>query len=159
MIDPEEFYNLYDMLEQICIPTSKNENRKGFGKARSMAFGMTKRRVGGEVGLSVNTIKYPWIWNEIQRIGELFPCKYTSVYLNKNVECDWHLDRGNVGDVCIVSFGDYEGCNLEIEGYGEVNTNCNVVRFDGSVLKHRTTPLISGTKYSLVFYCHSCMYK
>ena len=156
MIDPEEFYNLYDMFEDIKF--RKRSSRKGFDNAQSIVFGMRKNR-RQEVGLSTNTMKYPWIWNELQRIGELFPCKYTSVYVNKNVECDWHLDKGNVGDVWIVSFGDYQGCNLEIEGYGEVNTNCNVVRFDGSVLKHRTTPLISGTKYSLVFYCHSCMYK
>lgn len=157
-IDASEFYNLYDMLECINIPPSKYENRKGFGRSRSVTFGMRKARRGNEVGLSVFTERYPEIWYEIQRISNFFPCKYTSVYVNKNVECEWHYDKGNVGDSYIVSFGDYEGCNLAVEGIGEVDTNCRPVRFDGKVMLHRTLPLISGTKYSLVFYCHECCY-
>ena len=153
-IDPAEFAPLHDMLEMIQIPKSKNENRKGFGKSRSVVFGIRKARRGGQIGISTFSKKYPKIWDEIQRIGNLFPCEYTSVYLNKDVVCDWHRDCGNVGDTWIVSFGDYEGCNLEVESFGEVDTNCRPIRFDGKVLRHRTTPLISGTKYSLVFYRH-----
>ena len=158
-IDAAEFAPLYDMLEMIRIPRAKNENRKGFGRSRSVVFGMRKARATRQIGLSRFSVTYPEIWTEIQRIGELFPCKYTSVYVNKNVVCDWHVDKGNVGDVVIVSFGDYIGCNLEVESIGDVDTNCCPVRFDGKALLHRTTPLISGTKYSLVFYCHECCYK
>jgi hypothetical protein len=158
-IDPAELAPLNDMLEMITIPQSQNNNRKGFGHSRSVVFGIRRARIKRDVGLSAFTKKYPEIWEEIKRVGDLFPCKYTSVYLNKNVECDWHRDVGNVGNTWIVSFGDYEGCNLEVEGIGEVDTNCRPVKFDGKAMLHRTTPLVSGTKYSLVFYCHECAYK
>ena len=155
-IDPDIFVPLHNLLEEISIPQSRAENRKGFGRARSLVFGLRKARVTREIGLSSASRKYPEIWNEIQKIGAQLNFDYTSVYLNKNVVCEWHTDKGNVGDTVIVSFGDYTGCMLNIQGFGEVETNCRPVKFDGKKLLHCTTPLESGTKYSLVYYTHEC---
>ena len=155
---PEIFAPLNDLLEEISIPKTREENRKGFGRARSLVFGLRRARVTREIGLSSASRRYPEIWQAIQTIGEHLNFDYTSVYLNKDVACDWHCDKGNVGETIIVSFGDYTGCMLNVQGFGEVETNCRPVKFDGRKLPHCTTPLESGTKYSLVFYTHECAF-
>jgi hypothetical protein len=175
-IDPEELSNLYAMLESARFQKESYENRKGFGaNSRCLVFGIRRTRCTREVGLSSATLKYPHIWDEMKRIGnlikgamppsepqtdrpqaELRGFEFTSVHLNKNVVCDWHTDKGNVGDTVIVSLGDYEGCELELRGVGSFNTNCSPILFDGKQIEHRTTPLLSGTKYSIVFYTHEC---
>ena len=156
-IDPEELSNLYAMLESARFQKESYENRKGFGaNSRCLVFGIRRTRCTREVGLSSATLKYPHIWDEMKRIGNLIGFEFTSVHLNKNVVCDWHTDKGNVGDTVIVSLGDYEGCELELRGLGSFNTNCSPILFDGKHIEHRTTPLLSGTKYSIVFYTHEC---
>lgn len=157
-IDPAIFVPLHNLLEEISIPQSRAENRKGFGRARSLVFGLRKARVTREIGLSAASRRYPEIWQEIQKIGAHLNFDYTSVYLNKNVVCQWHIDKGNIGETVIVSFGDYTGCMLNVQGFGETETNCRPVKFDGKKLLHCTTPLESGTKYSLVYYTHECGY-
>jgi hypothetical protein len=62
-----------------------------------------------------------------------------------------HKDSKNQGKSLLISFGDYEGCKLMIDGK-EYDTNCKPIIFDGSSLEHWNTPLISGNKYSIVFY-------
>lgn len=76
----------------------------------------------------------------------------TTIHVNNNVVCPRHLDPSNSGSSVIVSFGDYEGCDLVIEGYGTFNTNLKPILFNGAKLYHYNTPLISGNKYSLVFF-------
>jgi hypothetical protein len=49
-----------------------------------------------------------------------------------------------------VSFGDYVGCDLVVDGV-TYDTRKGLV-FDGYLKEHYNTPLISGTKYSLVFF-------
>jgi hypothetical protein len=66
--------------------------------------------------------------------------------------CPRHLDPSNTGKSLLVSFGDYEGCNIVVEGYGEYDTNCSPIVFNGSKYYHYNTPLKSGNKYSLVFF-------
>jgi len=156
-VDPEELSNLYAMLEYINFPKEKYENRKGFGdNSRCMVFGIRRARRTQEIGLSAATLKHPYVWDELQRIGRLLNFPFTSIHLNKNVVCDWHTDKGNIGNTVILSLGDYEGCNLQLKNLGEFNTNCSPILFDGKLIEHRTTPLQSGTKYSIVFYTHVC---
>lgn len=72
-IDPAELSVLYCMLEQISIPLkNKTNNRRGFIAHRSTTFGITKGRFNGKTDLSRMTKKYPHIYNEMARIGNLF---------------------------------------------------------------------------------------
>jgi len=161
-VDPESFFTLYNMLECIPIRIHPDTNRVGFGKHRNACFGLVKSRQTKKVGLSAYSRAYPEIWQELKRVGSIFPnFTFTSVHLNKNVVCGKHRDKGNVGNSIIVSFGDYTGGDLYAEDgeHGEANlynTNCRAVLFNGKAIPHWTTDITSGTKYSLVFYTHEC---
>lgn len=153
--DPELFVPLHNLLEQIEIPRSAKNNRKNFGIHRNACFGIVKNRITKNVGDSAFTKKHPEIWEEIKKIGTLFSgFTFTSVHLNKNVVCGEHRDKHNIGTSVIVAFGDYEGCRLLTEHGDDVDTNCHAILFDGRNTTHWNSPLISGTKYSLVFYTH-----
>ncbi len=159
-IDPSELMELHAMLEAINFPKKGNKsNRRGFPlNHQSMTLGYTRARFGRKHGnlydLSYNTNKYLDIYNEILRIGNKYcPFEFTSIQVNKNVVCPKHKDGKNVGESMLVSFGDYEGCNIVIEDI-EFNTNCRPIIFDGANLEHWNTPFESdsGNKYSLVFF-------
>jgi hypothetical protein len=155
-INKKEFDELYDMLNNIKLPIVKgSRSRRGFPPHRKMNFGMTRERYSGVIGLSTQSIKHPEIFNELLRIGDLicdFP--YTSIHVNHNVICPKHKDEKNNGDSVIVSFGEYTGCKLIVEGV-TYNTNCHPIQFNGSIMEHYNTNDLVGNKYSLVFYKHS----
>ena len=158
-LDPTEFDNLYARLMKIKIPqiqarTKKyGTSRRGFPTHRAVCLGMVKRRVGKQVCQSVFSVKHPEIHEEVFRIGKkICPFDFTSVHLNHNVPCPPHVDSKNAGVSCIVSFGEYEGGKLIVNGE-ECDAWCQPYTFNGSVLPHWNTPLEEGSnKYSLVFY-------
>ena len=146
------------MLEDIYIARRhKATNRRGFPLGhQAVTFGYTRarfrRKNGNLIDLSNYSIKYPEIYNELLRIGNIYcPFKFTSIHINKNVVCPKHIDSKNVGKSMLVSFGDYTGCKLMIEDV-EYDANCSPIIFDGSKLEHWNTDDLEGTKYSLVFY-------
>jgi hypothetical protein len=128
-------------------------NRHNFPVHQALIFGMTTSRFTGVRDLSVMTKLNPELWNEIQKVAELInpEFEYKSVHINKNVVCPPHKDGNNVGRSMLISFGDYTGCNLMIEGkmYDAKNTP---IIFNGSQLEHWNTDDLEGLKYSLVFY-------
>jgi len=149
-----EFILLEKMLETICVPMkSKTSNRRGFpAKHRAMTFGQTKGRFNGVVGLSYYSKKYPDLWNEVKRIGDLIaPFEWKSCHLNKNVVCPKHKDSKNATLTCIISFGSYTGCDLMIEGEKQDTFYTSLV-FNGAEKEHWNTNDLQGTKYSLVFF-------
>ena len=158
-IDPSELSLLYCMLENISIyPKGIKNNRRGFPMGhRSATFGYVRaryatRKNGNIYDLSTYSIKYPDIYKELLRIGNIFcPFKFDAIHVNKNVVCPPHLDSKNVGKSMLLSFGDYTGCNIIIEGE-KYNSDCNPIIFDGSKLEHWNTDDLEGTKYSLVFF-------
>jgi len=143
---------LYDKLQKINITTrNSTDNRKGFGKHRSCVFGVTKQRATYKIAIAKYSIKYPEIWKLIQQIGDHFNIEYDAVHLNKDVICPKHKDSRNVGKSVLLSFGDYTGCNIVIEGE-KYDANCNGIIFNGANLEHWNTDDLQGTKYSLIFY-------
>lgn len=152
-IPEEEFNTLTEMLNNATFDNKVGKsNRRGFDKHKSLTFGLTKARFKGTVGLSRHTLKYPKIFEEVNRIGKLCcPFEYNAIHINKNVVCPPHIDSANNGVSALISFGDYEGCKIMIEDF-EYNAKLTPTIFNGSCLVHSNTPLISGTKYSLVFY-------
>ena len=93
-INASELFELYSMLENITIPLKNITNgRKGFPNHRASTFGLTKGRFNGKTELSWITKKYPQIYDEIVRIGNLFAFEFTSIHLNHNVICPKHKDE------------------------------------------------------------------
>jgi hypothetical protein len=152
-IDPFEFRKLYFLLHEVSIPmTKKLTNRRNFPFHRRMCFGLTRARYSGIVGLSRDSILHPEIFKEITKIGDKYvPFKWTSVHMNYNVICPKHKDEYNSGDSVIISFGEYLGCNLVIEG-NVFDTRHQPIMFNGNKLEHWNTDDLQGTKYSLVYY-------
>jgi len=143
---------MFDTLETIQIPY--NQKRLGFPAFRGCVLGTSRGRFGrSKEGLSRLSKKYPKLWDEVKEWSyENVPnsVEWNCVQVNKNLVCPIHKDKNNVGNSFIVSFGDYVGCNLVVDGV-EYDTRNGLV-FDGYIQEHYNTPLISGTKYSLVFF-------
>ena len=153
-MSPDLFDDLYKMLENIKIQVKRgNSNRRGFPVHQAVVFGITRQRYTGKIGDSRYTELYPDIWKEIQRVGNAInpEFKYNSVYVNRNVITPPHKDSKNVGKSLLVSFGEYTGCNIVIEGE-MFDAKYNPVVFDGAACLHWNTNDLVGTKYSLVFF-------
>jgi hypothetical protein len=154
-IDDELISNLYSELQNITIKQLGVSNvRLNFKPTnRSVVFGVSKGRFSGVVALSASSKKYPHIWKLINQIGDQLPSEfeYTSVFLNHNVVCSPHKDSNNVGKSILLSFGNYTGCNIVVDGT-EYNTNRQAVLFNGSLLEHYNIDNLVGNKYSLVFF-------
>jgi hypothetical protein len=152
-LDASVFDNLLQLLQKITIPkkTSTN-NRRGFPRHRAITFGYTKARFTGIQGLSYYSKKYPEIYKEIITIGDIINnIQFKSIHLNYNVICPPHTDNKNIGNSILVSFGDYQGCNIVIDNV-VYDAKHNPILFDGSKLEHYNTNDLIGTKYSLVFF-------
>ena len=146
------FDNLRSLLSKINVPVVNANNRRKFPRHRAMLFGLSKGRYNGIIGISYYSMKYPEISEELEAIGKtLCPFEFNSVYLLKNTESPPHRDGGNVGISMLCSFGDYEGCNIFIEGQ-EYDAREKPICFDGSKLTHWNSPLLAGDKFSLVYY-------
>ncbi len=155
-VNQNDFAELERLLKIKCIPkkskTSLSKSRRDFGDHRSVTYGITKGRFNNIVGLSYYSLRNPEIFEEIVKIGEKYcPFAFTSIHLNHNVTCPRHKDTNNVGDSMIVSFGEYTGCNLVIEG--EIyDARYKPIIFNGSEKEHWNTDDLQGNKYSLVYF-------
>jgi hypothetical protein len=143
---------MYSLLKKYTIPFKNNRtNRRGFPKHRSMTLGITKGRFNGITGLSYYSKKYPELYQSLKDYGiQICNFPFTSIHINHNVVCPPHRDTKNQTKSCIVSFGEYTGGELVIEG--EIfNTFENPVTFNGAEKEHWNLPF-KGNKYSIVFF-------
>jgi hypothetical protein len=172
IISDEDATELYNICKNITIPLmkfkdygpDKQASRMGraqqFGNHRSALLGYVyKRNQPRSMGrqLSAFSIKQPELYDCLIKLADkYFPeHKWTSIQLNHNLTCTPHFDKHNNGASIIFSVGDYIGSNLCVENTEhiiEYNTHNTIISFDGSQHKHWNTPLLSGTKYSFVFY-------
>lgn len=80
--------------------------------------------------------------------------KYTSIQVNKNMQCSPHRDSGNEGPSYIIGLGDYEGGDLVVvdpaTGPKTHNVRNRFVHFDGRMM-HHVLPF-TGERYTLVFF-------
>lgn len=162
MISINEFSALQTLLDKHTFSVkseNQNNSRRGFPRHTAETFGMVKPRFKGGCTLSRASIIYPDIFDELVRIGKKYvPFDFTSIQVNKNVVCPKHTDGKNVGISCIISFGEYSGCDLIVDG-NPVITKYTPYIFNGSVKPHWNTNDLIGTKYSIVFYIHSSIIK
>jgi hypothetical protein len=153
--DKQIFSKLYELLKTMFVHFRTGQSsRYGFPKHRAMVFGLTRERYTGVFGLSVNSIRYEKVFEEILKIADEIGLKdtdFTSIYLNHNVTCPKHTDRNNKGLSTVISFGDYDGGNLVIND--EIyDAKYTPITFDGSKIEHYNTDDLIGNKYSLVFF-------
>jgi hypothetical protein len=154
-IQETEFQTLCELLRPISIKKKTGRmNRRGFPEGhRAITFGMTIGRFNGIKGLSHHSKKFPKVYEEILRLGKLYcPIEFNSIHLNNNVVCPPHKDSKNAaGESCLISFGNYTGCNIVVE---KINYDAKYtpIVFDGSKLEHWNTDDLQGNKYSLVFF-------
>jgi len=149
-----DFSPLYQALQKINIPhRSINPTRRAKllqgrqPKARSINFGKGLVFCKGITEYKWNSI-YPEVYDLIKQYAPP-NFKYSAITLNKNVQAKPHIDKYNKGDCVFVSFGDFEGGELIIED-GRIAKKGEYIQFNGSKLKHYTTPF-TGTRYSLIF--------
>jgi hypothetical protein len=128
-------------------------------KVEAFALGLAPYRgstnQGGRVkGPSQWNKKFPNLYRLLKKfIAETHPdFKYTTIQVNKNLECLPHIDKNNVGDSYIIALGDFIGGELTIEGQN-YNIRNRWKRFDGRKA-HWVEPF-EGERYSLVFFTHT----
>lgn len=153
------YEKLYKILSNIKLYNKREgSNRLGFPTHRGCLFGLVKARFKGVTELSYYSRKYPEIHDEIFKIGKIIcPFEFSQVQVNFNLVCPPHLDKGNRGNSCLVSFGEYTEGLIVINGI-EHNAYHNPIIFDGATQEHWNTPIgpsltgKPGNKYSLVYF-------
>lgn len=153
-IDDDDVKDLLEKLEKTKIILNKNKQgrARSFGEHRSFTLGYVQARISRKIDLSYYTKKNMELYNLILELGKkIVPFEFDAIHVNHNVVCPPHKDKNNNGESVIISLGNYEGCNLII-GDKEYDTRLKPLMFDGANITHYNTPLISGNKYSLVFF-------
>jgi len=132
-----------------------NKDRWEAGEGRSQAFGLI-RRWSYRPHLSRNTWMRPYLWGLLLDFAaKHVTVPWDAVTVNDSYLSNPHRDKGNEGESYTVSFGDFTGGELCMEGpSGEtisVDTRHKPFLFNGSQIKHWTAPF-EGRRFCLVFY-------
>ena len=158
--------DIYEELESITLPLSYRKGGKfqqqghrvrtgacSQKQARQACFGYTNYQ--GKKRLSSYTIKYPHIMELFEEfIDSHCPeFDFNSVYVNKNVKCNKHVDSKNVGESLLVGIGNYTGGEtvLYTDRQRKFDIQDNSLIFNGSEIEHKSLPF-KRTRYSLVFF-------
>ena len=140
---------------------SKNRSRKNVSGIPTKSFAMGEVNYRGQASLnyktrgpSVYNAKFPELYTLLQDfIKESQPdFEYTTIQVNKNVLCEPHVDKNNIGPSYGISLGDFTGGNLVIEGT-PYDIHDIWAEFDGR-LGHWVEPF-EGTRYSLIYFTHT----
>ena len=153
-MDISLFKELEELFSKTKIPIIVGRsNRLGFPKRRGMVLGQVRGRFNGIVGLSYCSKKYSKIYEAVVKLGKSIspPFDFKTIQVNNNLVCPKHFDSKNVGESILLSFGNYEGCNIMIEEE-KYDSKYTPIRFNGSLLEHYNTDDLVGNKYSLVFF-------
>jgi hypothetical protein len=142
--------NLLPVLEKTTIKT--NANRANSGHGRSQSFGYGNRRYKSYGSLK-NNEKYPELYKLLIELGRrIVPeeIPFTTIIVNHNYETKPHIDKYNFGYSLSVSFGDFTGGELVINGEA-YQTKYTPLLFNGALNEHYNKP-IKGNRYSLVYF-------
>lgn len=96
-------------------------------------------------------LKYPELYAAARRLIKAHSpgFRYTSIQVNKNMQCKPHRDKGNKGPSYGVGLGKYTGGKLVVDGVAHDLHN-RLVKFDGRLL-HHVTPF-TGERYTLIYF-------
>tara|TARA_R110000824_G_scaffold156012_5_gene328835 strand:- start:741 stop:1313 length:573 start_codon:yes stop_codon:yes gene_type:complete len=71
-----------------------------------------------------------------------------------------HFDSANTGESMIIGIGDYTGGELNIDRKSfieKIDIHNRIYKFNGAQWKHWASPIISGSRISVVFYNSKCL--
>lgn len=146
------FLKLYE--ELTLKPIEVNYYRKRTGEGRSQTFGVVGRRCLKPDYSRQNWLR-PYLFHLLREFAnEYVDISWNAITVNMNYKAGPHRDRHNVGDSYLVSFGNFEGGELEIhEGdlSGVHDIRHKPIVTDFSKVLHSVRSF-SGTRMSLVYY-------
>lgn len=122
------------------------------GKGRSQSMGILARRNYG-VGYSRNNDSFPDILREARALAKIVcpHINYTTIAVNVDYAASDHVDRNNIGESCVVAFGDFEGGKLKMGGT-EYNIRHAPFTFEAAKNVHSVSPITAGRRYSVVWF-------
>jgi len=135
------------------IPGTTTRPKSSTGYGRSVGFGFIRKRTYVPAP-SIWNKRWKAMWDLIKELGNTIDMAYDGVQVNVNCVCGPHRDVTNFGNSYLISGGDYVGGELVVENE-ELDCKYKPLVFDGSKLTHWNKPIISGFKWTLVFF--SCV--
>lgn len=148
-ISESEFLDLTRELMRKSL--TKNCDRATAGPGKSQAFGII-RRWSYRPHLSRNTWIRPHLWNLLLAFASKHvPIAWDGITVNDDYVSQPHMDKGNEGESYTVSFGNFVGGELCLEGDIKIDTRFRGHLFNGAAIRHWTAPHI-GRRFCLVFY-------
>lgn len=136
--------------------TRVNARPQGATSYVGFCLGKVKMLVGGIVDSRFNA-RFPELLRAAQALMHAHDpaFKFTSIQVNKNMQCSPHKDSGNVGMSYIIGLGDYTGGELVVAPKNapvqEHDIRGKFLYFDGCHNTHSVNPF-QGERYSLVFF-------
>lgn len=129
-----------------------NYARKNSGSGRTQVYGYGNRRTMGFGEFKNNSVN-PELYQVLVKLGEMIVppfIPWTAIQVNKNYQTNPHVDGNNIGLSFSVSFGEFTGGELVVEGE-PFQTRYSPIIFNGALHEHWNKP-ISGQRYSLVYF-------
>jgi hypothetical protein len=135
------------------IPGTTTRPKQSTGYGRSVGFGFIRKRRYPPAPSKMNK-KWPQLWALLKELGATIGMEYDGVQVNVDCVCGPHKDKTNVGNSYLISGGNYTGGELIVE---EQVLDCRYAPliFNGSELLHWNKPILSGFKWTLVYF--SCL--
>jgi len=151
---------ILEFLQSIKFPKKPRPNVSKQKYISGFCLGDTNLRGGANVNYKTRgecrlNRKYPKLLIMIDELMDKYlpDFSYTTIQINKNIECLPHFDKNNVGKSIIIGLGDYEdGGELVIEGK-EYNVKNKLLMFNGK-RGHWVNPW-KGDRYTLTYFTHT----
>jgi hypothetical protein len=141
---------LLPLLESTTFEGCTARGNSGPVGGETNVFGYGMRRFRSYDFYSNNT-RHPHLYQKLLEFGnEYVPIPFTAITVNHNFQTKQHIDKHNRGVSYTVSFGDFAGGELMVDGEAH-QTNLAPVIFDASVHPHYNLP-IQGNRYSLIYF-------
>jgi hypothetical protein len=143
-------HKLQPLIKDTTIRVSDSRQNSGVG--RTQVFGYGNRRNLG-FGEFKNNKDYPDLYDALLAFGrEVVPdyIPFTAIQVNHNYKTKKHIDQNNIGRSLAISFGDFTGGELVVEGH-KYQTKLHPLIFNGALKEHYNMP-IKGDRYSLVYF-------
>ena len=159
---------LNEILEELrSINFPKCNTRKNVSKQAYEGFVLGEVNYRGQASVGGRTrgpsrfnIKYKKLHSLLEEyIRRQKPAfSFTTIQINKNIQCLPHIDKNNVGPSYIIALGDFVGGELVVEGK-VMDIKNKLSQFDGKK-GHWTLPFFPDTldeleRYSIVFFTHT----
>ena len=154
------------LLEKFKFAKMANDTKVKIGESgESNMLGFVYQRRKKAPQLTRKTLENMELYEMLKEIMRIVNpnFKYNGITINKNVITPPHIDKNNDGNSIIIGLGDYEGGELCVYDKTNGELYCVDVRkcfveMNGKD-KHFNLPLISGTKYTIIYFNNNILNK